>query len=80
MMYCSRVIRLCIYYSKKTGKNRYTFYEQIQEEMEFKAKVESSMQQAIEDNEFKIYFKPIMNIVRSRIEAVEASIRCFRKD
>ena len=38
------------------------------------------MQQAIEDNEFKIYFKPIMNIVRSRIEAVEASIRWFRKD
>ena len=69
-----------MYYSKKTGKNRYTFYEQIQEEMEFKAKVESSMQQAIEDNEFKIYFKPIMNIVRSRIEAVEASIRWFRKD
>lgn len=43
-----------MYYSKKTGKNRYTFYEQIQEEMEFKAKVESSMQQAIKEADAKV--------------------------
>ncbi len=67
---------LAMRHAKKRGKNRFYFYEN---EMEKSAKanleVELELKRAIKENEFELYFQPIMVLSNLRPKSFEALIR-----
>ncbi len=68
---------IAMYYSKQTGKNRYTFFN---EDMDYlikkKADLIIEVKKAVEeDTEFYVVYQPIYNIESCKVESVEALAR-----
>lgn len=65
-----------VFRAKSNGRNR---YEVFSERMHLRArrllKLEAQIRQAIEDNEFRIYYQPIFNAQTRQINSLEALIR-----
>ncbi len=64
--------------AKQQGRNQYCFFEpQMQEKAEEKKRIQMLLRSAIENDEFKMMYQPIVDIKKGRIASSEALIRWF---
>jgi diguanylate cyclase (GGDEF)-like protein len=65
-----------LYQAKEAGKNNYQFYApQFKPELKQVATPEIKLQQALERNEFKLFYQPVIDMRNSRILSIEALLR-----
>lgn len=72
---------IAMYNAKEEGKNSYKFYEK---EMEQKIKnyldFEKDLKQAINNEEFELFYQPLFNVENNKIVTLEALIRWKKSD
>jgi diguanylate cyclase (GGDEF)-like protein/PAS domain S-box-containing protein len=67
--------------AKLQGRNQYCFFEpQMQQKAEEKKRIQMLLRSAIEKNEFKMVYQPIVDIKKGKIASSEALIRWFPTD
>lgn len=67
---------IALYQAKEKGKNQYNFYsETLQEQYRSIYHIETELQLALEQNEFCIYYQPIIDINSCKIKSFEALLR-----
>lgn len=67
---------LAMYKAKEFGKNRYEFFEKkYLEEAKEVSYIEKHLRDAIDKNEFVLYYQPKVDIVRKKVVGFEALIR-----
>ena len=67
---------MAMYYAKKKGKNTYQFYtRQMNEQAELRINLESELRQAIEKDEFVVFYQPKVSLKTGRITSMEALVR-----
>jgi len=65
-----------MYAAKKEGKNRYTYFTQsLQLGSLLRIKMYAELHKAITNNEFQMYYQPIINLTNDKIHKAEALIR-----
>lgn len=64
-----------MYRAKKTSKNAYVVYNDIEEELSYKKSVEREMQDALKNGEFEIYLHPVVEMMTSTVLGAEALVR-----
>jgi len=65
-----------MYYSKESGKNKYTFFNTVMGENTIKKiNLHNNLHNAIENNEFVLYYQPIADVSDGQIVGMEALIR-----
>lgn len=65
-----------MYYTKKFGKNNFKIYtEELDNTTVYKLTIEKDLKTAIQNDEFSLYYQPIMNLKTGEIDAMEALIR-----
>ena len=65
-----------MYYAKKKGKNTYQFYtKQMNEQAKMRLTLESELRQAIEKDEFVVFYQPKISLQTGDITGLEALIR-----
>lgn len=75
-----KFIDLSMYYSKNTGKNRYTFFDEKIYDMYLRGiLIEQELKNAIEKNEFYLMYQPQLDIKNNSIIGFEALIRWNNK-
>ncbi|MBU3143625.1 diguanylate cyclase domain-containing protein [Clostridium sp. CF012] len=67
---------IAMYKSKESGKNTHTFYNKTMGDnaME-KVKMQENIHKALENNEFVLYYQPIIGVKQGEIQGFEALIR-----
>lgn len=64
--------------AKTQGRNQYCFFEpQMQQKAEEKKRIQMLLRSAIENDEFKLVYQPIVDIKKGKIASSEALIRWF---
>jgi len=72
---------IAMYQAKSTGKNNIKFFKpELAERIHQKMKIETEMRQALENNEFEIYYQPQFSAYDGRIISLEALIRWNHPD
>lgn len=72
---------LAMYESKKNGRNQFKFYQGEMNKIEInKSNLEKNFYQAIEKNEFKIVYQPVVKLSTQLITSAEALIRWENKE
>ncbi len=67
---------IAMYSAKVSGKNRYKVFDVVmREEAEDILKLESSLRNALENGEFRVYYQPILSLKTQRITGFEALLR-----
>ncbi|GGA71926.1 bifunctional diguanylate cyclase/phosphodiesterase [Ornithinibacillus halotolerans] len=67
---------IAMYYAKEKGKNNYQFYtNELNERVTRKVKLENSLRRAIEKQELKLHYQPLIDIHRGKVVGVEALLR-----
>ncbi|ACV27893.1 EAL domain-containing protein [Kangiella koreensis] len=65
-----------MYYAKKKGKNTYQFYtRQMNEQAKLRITLESELRQAIEKDEFVMFYQPKVSLQTGKITGMEALVR-----
>ncbi|BCZ47563.1 diguanylate cyclase [Clostridium gelidum] len=65
-----------MYNSKESGKNKYTFFNTVMGENTIrKINLHNNLHDAIENNEFILYYQPITDVISGQIVGMEALIR-----
>jgi len=65
-----------MYKAKEEGRNNFQFYRSEMTELAFERVVmKADLRQALENNEFKVYYQPQIDIVDEKIIGVEALVR-----
>jgi diguanylate cyclase (GGDEF)-like protein/PAS domain S-box-containing protein len=67
---------IALFWSKKEGKNKYKFYSSdinIQNYKQFQLR--NTLRKALKNNQFKVYYQPLINLKTNEILAAEALIR-----
>lgn len=65
-----------MYVSKRAGKHSYHFYsDELQESYEDNLKLQSTMKQSLTDEEFYLYYQPIIDLKTNKIIGVETLCR-----
>ncbi len=72
---------IAMYQAKGAGRAGFRFFEQaMNDAVTQRLRIESELRQAVERNEFRLYFQPQMDPQGERIVAAEALIRWQRED
>lgn len=67
---------LAMYYAKEQGKNNYQFFNnELKERVTRKVKIESSLRKAIEKQELKLHYQPLVDIQTGKLVGLEALLR-----
>ena len=67
---------MAMYSAKKSGKNKYQFYDQVMNSQAVERLfIENAMRKALVNNEFRLYFQPQYRVADSSISGVEALLR-----
>ncbi len=67
---------MAMYYAKKKGKNTYQFYtRQMNEQAQLRINLESELRQAIEKDEFVVFYQPKVSLETGKITSMEALVR-----
>ncbi|PXF64183.1 EAL domain-containing protein [Kangiella spongicola] len=67
---------MAMYYAKKKGKNTYQFYtRQMNEQAQLRINLESELRQAIEKDEFVVFYQPKVSLETGRVTSMEALVR-----
>lgn len=67
---------MAMYYAKKKGKNTYQFYtRQMNEQAQLRINLESELRQAIEKDEFVVFYQPKVSLKTGKITSMEALVR-----
>jgi diguanylate cyclase (GGDEF)-like protein len=67
---------VAMYHAKEQGGNNYQFYSRAMNEAALKhLSLEQDLRQALEWNEFRLYYQPILEVVSLRVVGMEALIR-----
>ena len=67
---------IAMYKSKDSGKNKLTiFKEALLQSLDYKIRIETHLRQAILNNEFSMYYQPIIDALTGEIVSFEALIR-----
>lgn len=67
---------MAMYYAKKKGKNTYQFYtKQMNEQAQLRINLESELRQAIEKDEFVVFYQPKVSLETGKITSMEALVR-----
>lgn len=62
--------------AKEMGGDRYQFYEpRMNEELAKQLKLDKDMHEAINNEEFVVYYQPLVNIISEEVEGIEALVR-----
>ncbi|MGK7377507.1 sensor domain-containing protein [Planococcus sp. 1R117A] len=65
-----------MYYTKKQGSNNFTIYsKELDFKTIFKVAVEKDLKSAIENNEFELFYQPIVNLKTEQLNGMEALLR-----
>ncbi len=64
-----------IYQAKIEGKSRYVIYKPHVDNVETNKIIETEMESALEDGQFKVYLQPKVNMVSGKIVGAEALVR-----
>ena len=71
-----RYADIAMYEAKNTGKNKYAFYTlALSKEAQNRVIIESDLHQAIENNEFILYYQPQINSETKKVLGAEALLR-----
>lgn len=65
---------VAMYQAKKSGKNKYIIYNSIEDQFAYKMSVNKEKRNALQSGNFKIFFRPRMNMITSGIEGAETRI------
>lgn len=69
-------VDLAMYSAKENGKNTYCFYdESINDRLLNKIEIQSELRQAIDNNEFEVYYQAQIDLESNKISGFEALIR-----
>lgn len=67
---------MAMYYAKKKGKNTYQFYtKQMNEQAQLRINLESELRQAIDKDEFVVFYQPKVSLETGKITSMEALVR-----
>jgi len=70
-----------MYEAKKEGRNRFCFYENaMQEKLQKRISIAQTLREAIDKEEFILYYQPIMHLCSGEIHKAEALIRWKKAD
>ena len=67
---------VAMYKAKETGRNNYTFYShELSEKVHDRVKIENALRQALNKDEFCIFYQPQMNVHNNKVVGMEALLR-----
>ncbi|MEQ5775103.1 EAL domain-containing protein [Thalassospira sp. NFXS8] len=73
-----RNVDLALYCSKAEGRNRYHFFEtRLQLEVQERKALERDLSRAITNDEFELFYQPIIGVSDQKIVGMEALVRWF---
>ncbi|OSQ39768.1 sensor domain-containing protein [Thalassospira mesophila] len=73
-----RNVDLALYCSKAEGRNRYHFFEtRLQLEVQERKALERDLSRAIANDEFELFYQPIIDVIDHKIIGMEALVRWF---
>lgn len=76
-----RYADVALYKAKEAGKNTYMLFEAtLKKHMEEKIIYENKLKQALENDEFVLYYQPQIDLITGEIRGFEALIRWISKD
>ncbi|WP_131782461.1 EAL domain-containing protein [Legionella gresilensis] len=65
-----------LYHAKETGRNNFQFYtSELNDNLIKKVELESALQKAIENDEFILFYQPLVSVAANKIIGVEALLR-----
>jgi diguanylate cyclase (GGDEF)-like protein len=71
---------IAMYHSKKTGKGRTTWYDEaLSDARQYQLNIENGIRQGLENEEFDVWYQPIVNADTLVMEGVEALLRWPRR-
>lgn len=67
---------LAMYHAKECGKNQYAFFDfRMLERVQIRKSVELQIREALENNQYRLFYQPQMDLATGRVCGVEALIR-----